>query len=90
MTIITPETAWGYALATVTAAGEVLDAWIPHPQLGEAPKYITPEHAPAGLRSSVGADPRRGVTIELRAVTSKMLFPSLKSSIPNCQIQRIF
>ena len=72
MTKNTPETVWGYALATVTAAGEVLDAWIPHPQLGEAPANFSAEHAPVGLQSAVGADPRRGVTIELRAVTSNL------------------
>jgi len=52
--------AWGYGLATVTTAGQVLDTWFPNPALGGAEKD-DPYGAPPELAAQVKEDPRRGV-----------------------------
>ena len=75
MTTCDPPTgtgAWGVGLATLTAAGEVLDTWYPEPHLGLDPAPPLPASAtldpdqaaealgPA-LAGAVGPDERRGV-----------------------------
>jgi len=54
-------TAWAYGLATITDAGQVLDTWYPHPQLGVAPDKPGPYGVPADLASLEQTDPQRGV-----------------------------
>ncbi len=61
----TPSTAWGFGLATLDAAGTVLDLWFPAPALG------TPDgdgSAPVELTSLEGDDEARGVRREVRKV----------------------
>jgi 2,3,4,5-tetrahydropyridine-2-carboxylate N-succinyltransferase len=52
---------WGYGLATMTDAGQVLDTWYPAPALGEAPREAGPSAVPRELTSLEGKDPRRAV-----------------------------
>jgi 2,3,4,5-tetrahydropyridine-2,6-dicarboxylate N-succinyltransferase len=52
---------WGYGLATMTDAGQVLDTWYPSPALGEAPLDGGPYAVPRELASLAVTDPRRGV-----------------------------
>jgi 2,3,4,5-tetrahydropyridine-2-carboxylate N-succinyltransferase len=52
---------WGYGLATMTDAGQVLDTWYPSPALGEAPLDAGPYAVPRELASLAVTDPRRGV-----------------------------
>lgn len=56
-------TAWGFALATITSEGTVLDAWFPAPELGVEPLGAS---APNELLALEGHDADRGV--DLRAV----------------------
>ncbi len=60
----TPTTAWGYGLATLDRAGNVLDVWFPSPALGSADG----SDAPGSLTALAGADETRGVTREVRLV----------------------
>ena len=60
-----PSTAWGFGLATLNAAGTVLDVWFPEPALGEAPGDATP---PTELTALEGTDDARAVTREVRRV----------------------
>jgi 2,3,4,5-tetrahydropyridine-2,6-dicarboxylate N-succinyltransferase len=53
----TPQTAWGFGLATVTDAGKVLDTWYPSPALGGP----AADAAPAELTALEGKDDARGV-----------------------------
>ncbi len=66
---MTTRSAWGWGLATVTDAGQVLDTWYPEPQLGDAPAD-DPYAKPVDLASLEGSDPRRGVrlVLELTAI----------------------
>ncbi|MDO5535885.1 MAG: tetrahydrodipicolinate N-succinyltransferase N-terminal domain-containing protein, partial [Propionibacteriaceae bacterium] len=52
--------AWGWGLATVTEADQVLDVWYPSPALGEASDAPAPEL----LQAAQGSDPARGVRTE--------------------------
>ncbi|MFG1911882.1 2,3,4,5-tetrahydropyridine-2,6-dicarboxylate N-succinyltransferase [Kribbella sp. NPDC048928] len=52
------DNAWGFGLATVTTAGDVLDVWYPAPQLGSRPDDAK---APAELIAAEGADEFRQV-----------------------------
>ncbi|MEV5966746.1 2,3,4,5-tetrahydropyridine-2,6-dicarboxylate N-succinyltransferase [Kribbella sp. NPDC051952] len=54
--------AWGFGLATVTAAGAVLDVWYPAPELGEQPADA---QAPAELIAAEGNDDLRQVRREV-------------------------
>jgi 2,3,4,5-tetrahydropyridine-2-carboxylate N-succinyltransferase len=56
--VTTARTAWGYGLATVSAAGTTLDVWYPAPALGAAPADAAP---PVGLEALVGTDEARQV-----------------------------
>jgi 2,3,4,5-tetrahydropyridine-2,6-dicarboxylate N-succinyltransferase len=57
----TSRQAWGYGLATITDAGEVLDTWYPHPHVGTAPDRPGPYGVPADLASLEQTDPHRRV-----------------------------
>jgi len=57
--------AWGFGLATLDAAGAVLDLWIPEPRLGEPTGEPT---APEALTGLATPDPVRGVTREVKLV----------------------
>lgn len=57
---MTTRPAWGWGLATTTEAGQVLDTWYPHPQLGAAPAD-DPYATPVALTSLEGQDPARSV-----------------------------
>ena len=52
------DNAWGFGLATVTTAGDVLDVWYPAPQLGSRPDDAK---APAELIAAEGNDELRQV-----------------------------
>jgi 2,3,4,5-tetrahydropyridine-2-carboxylate N-succinyltransferase len=54
--------AWGFGLATVTAAGTVLDVWYPAPELGAKPDDAK---APAELIAAEGNDELRQVRREV-------------------------
>ena len=56
--------AWGFGLATVTAAGTVLDVWYPAPELGSRPADAK---APAELIAAEGTDELRQVRREVVA-----------------------
>ena len=56
--------AWGFGLATVTAAGTVLDVWYPAPVLGSQPDGAK---APAALSAAEGNDELRQVRREVVA-----------------------
>ncbi|MGW6280622.1 2,3,4,5-tetrahydropyridine-2,6-dicarboxylate N-succinyltransferase [Kribbella sp. NPDC055071] len=56
--------AWGFGLATVTAAGNVLDVWYPAPELGSQP---ADSKAPAELIAAEGNDGLRQVRHEVVA-----------------------
>jgi 2,3,4,5-tetrahydropyridine-2-carboxylate N-succinyltransferase len=57
--------AWGYGLATVTTAGDVLDVWYPAPALGARPEDTK---APAELIAAEGHDDLRQVRREVVAI----------------------
>jgi len=63
-------TAWGHGLATLDAAGTVLDCWFPSPALG-TPGASYPE-TPADLQALAVPDEARGVTREVRLVTADL------------------
>ncbi len=65
MTETTAQAAWGYGLATLDAAGAVLDVWFPTPALGEPPADAS---APAELDALATPDDVRRVTREVRRV----------------------
>ncbi|HET6740660.1 MAG TPA: 2,3,4,5-tetrahydropyridine-2,6-dicarboxylate N-succinyltransferase [Kribbella sp.] len=52
------DNAWGFGLATVTTAGDILDVWYPAPQLGSRPDDAK---APAALIAAEGNDELRQV-----------------------------
>lgn len=56
------DNAWGFGLATVTTAGDVLDVWYPAPQLGSRPDDAK---APAELIAAEGNDEFRQVRREV-------------------------
>jgi 2,3,4,5-tetrahydropyridine-2-carboxylate N-succinyltransferase len=58
------ENAWGFGLATVTTAGDVLDVWYPAPELGARPDDAK---APAELVAAEGTDDLRQVRREVVA-----------------------
>ncbi|MEV4260234.1 2,3,4,5-tetrahydropyridine-2,6-dicarboxylate N-succinyltransferase [Kribbella sp. NPDC049584] len=57
--------AWGFGLATVTTAGDVLDVWYPAPALGARPEDAK---APAELIAAEGHDDLRQVRREVVAI----------------------
>ena len=67
MTATPPSTAWGFGLATLDAAGTVLDVWFPAPALGEKPADAAPaELGPlAGPRRATAASPARCCLVEI-------------------------
>src|SRR5689334_934318 len=62
-------TAWGHGLATVDAAGSVLDTWFPEPRLGTRPDD---DEVPADLAALAGDDAARGVRTEVRTVEADL------------------
>jgi 2,3,4,5-tetrahydropyridine-2-carboxylate N-succinyltransferase len=54
--------AWGFGLATLDSAGNVLDVWFPSPELGEAPTDAT---EPEELTTLAGKDDARDVVREV-------------------------
>jgi 2,3,4,5-tetrahydropyridine-2-carboxylate N-succinyltransferase len=60
-----PRTAWGYGLATITEAGQVLDAWYPAPAMGPAPRDAGAYGIPSELTSLEATDPRREVRTQV-------------------------
>jgi 2,3,4,5-tetrahydropyridine-2-carboxylate N-succinyltransferase len=64
--------AWGYGLATVTDAGQVLDTWYPAPVLGRAPQDAGPYAIPRTLASQEASDPRRGVRTQVVRVEAEL------------------
>ncbi|GAB4065883.1 2,3,4,5-tetrahydropyridine-2,6-dicarboxylate N-succinyltransferase [Angustibacter speluncae] len=65
----TARTAWGHGLATVDAAGTVLDTWFPEPRLGTRPDG---DEVPADLAALAGDDAARGVRTEVRTVEADL------------------
>ena len=64
----TPAAAWGFGLATLDAAGSVLDVWFPCPALGTADGAADGAEAPTELTALEGADEARDVRREVRLV----------------------
>ncbi|MDI6911902.1 2,3,4,5-tetrahydropyridine-2,6-dicarboxylate N-succinyltransferase [Nocardioides sp.] len=64
-TASTPGPAWGFGLATIDAAGTVLDVWFPSPALGPAPADAV---TPAELSALQSSDKDRGVTRDVLLV----------------------
>ena len=64
--------AWGYGLATVTAAGKMLDTWYPAPALGTAPGDADPS---GELKALVRADERANVRTEVVFTTIDLTAP---------------
>lgn len=62
-------TAWGHGLATVDAAGTVLDTWFLEPRLGTRPDG---DEVPADLAALAGDDAARGVRTEVRTVEADL------------------
>jgi 2,3,4,5-tetrahydropyridine-2,6-dicarboxylate N-succinyltransferase len=60
-----PATAWAYGLATLDAAGAVLDVWFPEPRLGQRPADAA---APEELEALQRQDDVRRVSTEVRLV----------------------
>jgi 2,3,4,5-tetrahydropyridine-2-carboxylate N-succinyltransferase len=60
--------AWGYGLVTIADDGTELDAWFPRPRLGRLPAGRDPWIVPAELEAQAGADSRREVHVDARAV----------------------
>ncbi|HEX5861498.1 MAG TPA: 2,3,4,5-tetrahydropyridine-2,6-dicarboxylate N-succinyltransferase [Nocardioides sp.] len=58
----TPQNAWGFGLATLDSAGNVLDVWFPSPALGEAPADA---EEPEELTALAGKDDARDVVREV-------------------------
>ncbi len=56
--------AWGFGLATLDRAGNVLDVWFPSPALG----VTDDSEAPESLSALAGSDEARGVTSEVRLI----------------------
>jgi 2,3,4,5-tetrahydropyridine-2,6-dicarboxylate N-succinyltransferase len=82
--------AWGYGLATVAEAGEVLDTWYPSPRLGRPDPE---EAAPPGLLEAERFDPARGVrlvvvqtVIDLDAVPSDVPDAYLRLHLLSCRL----
>jgi len=65
VTATPPSSAWGFGLATLDAAGTVLDVWFPAPALGEKP---ADELVPAELGRLQGRDEDRAVSREVLLV----------------------
>jgi 2,3,4,5-tetrahydropyridine-2-carboxylate N-succinyltransferase len=57
--------AWGHGLASISAAGVVLDVWYPNPVIGEAPKSDALWVVPKQLDALVGHDARRNVSVQV-------------------------
>ena len=57
-----PTTAWGFGLATLDSAGNVLDVWFPSPELGEPPADAS---EPEQLTALAGKDDARDVVREV-------------------------
>jgi len=56
--------AWGYGIATVSAAaGTVLDTWYPEPRLGSPPAGFQEHLFPSSISSLEDEDPVRGVNL---------------------------
>ncbi len=64
---MTSRSAWGWGLATVTAAGRALDTWFPRPRLGGAPA-AGPYDEPVELSILVKEDPKRGTRTQVVSV----------------------
>ena len=77
---MTSRAAWGYGLATVAGDGTVLDTWYPSPRLGAFPAGTERHIAPAELEDLVGADERRGVTLEFVTVEVDLDTPIASTS----------
>ncbi|MGA0566539.1 2,3,4,5-tetrahydropyridine-2,6-dicarboxylate N-succinyltransferase [Rathayibacter sp. KR2-224] len=67
--------AWGYGLVTVAADGTILDTWYPQPRLGRLPKDREPWIVPAELEAQTGADTRRDVRLDARAIEIDLSSP---------------
>jgi 2,3,4,5-tetrahydropyridine-2-carboxylate N-succinyltransferase len=72
----TSQGAWGYGLATLTDAGQMLDVWYPEPQLGAAPAADELPAQLAVLSEAAGRDELRGVRTEVvRTVIGDLAAP---------------
>ncbi|HEY4571449.1 MAG TPA: 2,3,4,5-tetrahydropyridine-2,6-dicarboxylate N-succinyltransferase, partial [Kribbella sp.] len=74
--------AWGFGLATVTAAGSVLDVWFPAPQLGAQPEGVK---APAELIAAEGGDDLRQVRREV--VTTEIVLDDAPSGTADAYLR---
>jgi 2,3,4,5-tetrahydropyridine-2-carboxylate N-succinyltransferase len=77
--------AWGYGLATMTDAGQVLDTWFPAPALGEAPRDAGTYGIPRELSSQEGTDPRRGVRLQVVRIEADL--DAAPSTVPDAYLR---
>jgi 2,3,4,5-tetrahydropyridine-2,6-dicarboxylate N-succinyltransferase len=77
--------AWGYGLATMTDAGQVLDTWYPAPVLGEAPRDAGAYGIPRELSSQEATDPRRGVRTQVVRVETDL--DAAPSTVPDAYLR---
>ncbi|WP_300078785.1 2,3,4,5-tetrahydropyridine-2,6-dicarboxylate N-succinyltransferase [Propioniciclava sp.] len=73
--------AWGWGLATTTAAGDVLDVWYPAPALGSADGAEVPK----SLLAAQTTDEHRGVT--LQAVLTEIDLDAAPASVPDAYLR---
>ena len=64
--------AWGYGLATVTEAGQVLDTWFPSPTVGTPPRDAGAYGLPSELTRLEATDPRREVRTQVMRVEADL------------------
>ncbi|WUJ72108.1 2,3,4,5-tetrahydropyridine-2,6-dicarboxylate N-succinyltransferase [Kribbella soli] len=74
--------AWGFGLATVTTAGDVLDVWYPAPALGARPEDTK---APAELIAAEGHDDLRQVRREV--VTTQIVLDDAPSGTADAYLR---
>jgi 2,3,4,5-tetrahydropyridine-2-carboxylate N-succinyltransferase len=77
--------AWGYGLATMTDAGQVLDTWYPAPVLGEAPRDAGAYGIPRALSSQEATDPRRAVRTQVVRVETDL--DAAPSTVPDAYLR---
>ena len=77
-----PRTAWAWGLATVTEAGQVLDAWYPEPRLGDGGDA---GDAPAALVAAAASDAVRRVRTEV--VLTEVDLDGAPATVPDAYLR---
>ncbi|WP_166985019.1 2,3,4,5-tetrahydropyridine-2,6-dicarboxylate N-succinyltransferase [Canibacter zhoujuaniae] len=74
-TIVSEETAWGWALVTSTSSGTTLDAWFPDPKLGAPSSADKDQIAPEAVQPSEERDSLRDVVFSTERITINLQQP---------------